>query len=46
MANYTGRAVGQVELQTQTQKASITDMNEAGSAGLLHNPKPVSLILK
>lgn len=46
MANYTGWAVGQVELQMQTQKASITDMKEAGSSGLLHNPKPISLILK
>lgn len=33
MANYKCRAAGQVELQMQTQKASIIDMNEAGSSG-------------
>lgn len=46
MANYTCRAGGQVELQMQAQKASIIDMDEAGSSGLLCSPKSVGLILR
>lgn len=46
MANYTCQSEGQVELQMQTRKASIIDMNEASGSGLLHYPKSVDLILK